>query len=428
MVLLRHRWFYLSCLAAFTAGHMVNYSVIIYAQEVIGSDLLSGIGFGLCFGPPIVLGWYAGVLCDRLAPGRLIQAAQALFMLAAALLWLADAQVADAAARVPMLVAAAALAGVGWSFVSPARMAALGQIASSEEIRPASVIFNLLVMLGFGLGPLLIAIARSRAGWPGVFGAALTLFAIASVTLLAVRTRASDRVHEPVATEIRQGLAAVRANPLLLQLMVAAMAGYLAMGPMTVLLPKLAATRLGLAELQRGYFLGTLALSLIAGGIVALLLARRAHQGRSILAGTVLAGLLLSALGHDEFGARGRVAVVRCRCRRRNGAVAHRRRHPGQRRRGRARSRGEHVHHHQPGRSRRRGRCCRCAGAGLRRRRGARRLRRDAGAGDARQRGVDDGVTAAPGLTPRRSVPRARSRGAADQVRTTNPTRAVATM
>ena len=86
MLLLRHRWFYLSCLAAFTAGHMVNYSVIIYAQEVIGSDLLSGIGFGLCFGPPIVLGWYAGVLCDRLAPGRLIMAAQAVFIAAALLL------------------------------------------------------------------------------------------------------------------------------------------------------------------------------------------------------------------------------------------------------------------------------------------------------------------------------------------------------
>ena len=297
MILLRHRWFYLSCLAAFTAGHMVNYSVIIYAQEVLGSDLLSGIGFGLCFGPPVVLGWYAGVLCDRLAPGRLIQAAQALFMVAAALLWLADAQVAEAAARVPLLVAAAALAGVGWSFVSPARMATLGQIASVAEIKPASVIFNLLVMLGFGLGPLLIALARSRLGWPGVFGTALALFAIASLTLLAVPTRGSDRAHEAVAVEIRQGLATVRANPLLLQLMLAAMAGYLAMGPMTVLLPKLAATQLGLGELQRGYFLGTLALSLIAGGIVALVLARRAHHGRTILAATVLAGLLLAALG-----------------------------------------------------------------------------------------------------------------------------------
>jgi MFS family permease len=307
MVLLHHRWFYLSCLAAFTAGHMVNYSVIIYAQEVIGSDLLSGIGFGLCFGPPIVLGWYAGVLCDRLAPGRLIQAAQAVFMLALVLLWLADAALASPSARVAPLVAAALLAGVGWSFVSPARMATLGQIASAEEIKAASVIFNLAVMLGFGLGPLAIALARSRLGWPGVFGGALGLFAIASLTLLAVRTQASDRRHEPVAVEIRQGLAAVRANPLLLQLMVAAMAGYLAMGPMTVLLPKLAATRLGLSEMQRGAFLGTLALALIVGGVVALAVARRAHHGRLVFGGTVLAGVLLGAMGTSSSPA---VAVV----------------------------------------------------------------------------------------------------------------------
>ena len=78
MIALRYGRFYLSCLAAFTGGHMVNYGVIMYAQDAIGSDLLSGIGFGLCFGPPIVLGWYAGVLCDRLAPGRLIHGAQAI--------------------------------------------------------------------------------------------------------------------------------------------------------------------------------------------------------------------------------------------------------------------------------------------------------------------------------------------------------------
>ncbi|MEO8839876.1 MAG: hypothetical protein ABI351_14330, partial [Herbaspirillum sp.] len=64
----RHWAFYLSCLLAFTGGHMVNYSVIIYAQEVLQSDLLSGVGFSLCFGPPLILGWYAGVLCDRHAP------------------------------------------------------------------------------------------------------------------------------------------------------------------------------------------------------------------------------------------------------------------------------------------------------------------------------------------------------------------------
>jgi len=309
VILLRHRWFYLSCLAAFTAGHMINYSVIIYAQEVIGSDLLSGIGFGLCFGPPIVLGWYAGVLCDRLAPGRLIQAAQAVFMLAACLLWLADREARDAASRVPLLVVAAALAGVGWSFVSPARMATLGQIARAAEIKPASVIFNVLVMLGFGLGPVAIALARRHFGWPGVFICAAGLFALASLTLLGVRTRRSERAHQPVIADIRDGVQAVRARPLLLQLMLAAMAGYLAMGPMTVLLPKLAATQLGLSELQRGGFLGTLALSLIAGGVLALIAARRVRHGRAIFAATTVAGLGLAALGAAD-GTRLAVALL----------------------------------------------------------------------------------------------------------------------
>jgi MFS family permease len=288
------RWFYLSCLLAFTAGHMVNYSVIIYAQEAIRSDLLSGIGFGLCFGPPLVLGWYAGALCDRFAPGRLIQAAQTLFIVAAALLWLADA---NAGPRVPLLVIAAALAGVGWSFVSPARMATLGQIASPQQLKRASVLFNLLVMLGFGLGPVAIALARKAFGWPGVFTAAALAFALASLLLVWVPTRGRQAAYQPVLVEIREGLAAVRTNALLLQLMLAAMAGYLAMGPMTVLLPKLATAQLGLGELQRGAFLGTLALSLIAGGMVALVAGPRVPHGASVFAATVTAGLALAGIG-----------------------------------------------------------------------------------------------------------------------------------
>jgi MFS family permease len=303
----RHAWFFASCLCAFTAGHMVNYSVIIYAQEVIRSDWLSGLGFGLCFGPPIVLGWYAGVLCDRLAPGRLMHGANATFIAAALLLWLADGLIATPASRVPALVLAAALAGVGWSFASPARMAALGQIARDDELKPASVVLNLLVMLGFGLAPLVIAQTRSAFGWPGVFATATALLAAASATLLGVRTRPSARAHQPVLAEIREGLAAVAARPLLRQLMLAAMAGYLAMGPMTVLLPKLAATQLGLTELQRGWFLGALALSLIVGGLVALVAGKRAHHGGTIFVATTLAGLALAALGgvHD-----GRLALV----------------------------------------------------------------------------------------------------------------------
>ena len=82
--------YFASCLLALTAGHMFNYSVILYLQETVGSALLSGIGFGLAFGSSLLFGWFAGVVCDRVAPHRVIHGAQALFLLALACLWWAQ--------------------------------------------------------------------------------------------------------------------------------------------------------------------------------------------------------------------------------------------------------------------------------------------------------------------------------------------------
>ena len=67
--------FFASCLLAFTAGHMFNYTVILYLQEAVGSDWLSGIGFGLAFGSSLVFGWFAGVVCDRVPPHRGMESA-----------------------------------------------------------------------------------------------------------------------------------------------------------------------------------------------------------------------------------------------------------------------------------------------------------------------------------------------------------------
>jgi hypothetical protein len=297
LIFRRYPGFYLSCLLAFTAGHMINYSVIIYAQEVLGSDLLSGIGFGLCFGPPIVLGWYAGVLCDRLAPVRLIHYAQAVFVVAAALLLVADVAVPTPASRVPLFLVAAALAGVGWSFVSPARMAAVTQVVRPVELRSGALALNLLVMLGFGLGPLMIGLVRSVTGWWGVFVVAASLFLLGSALLLGIESRRSSRVPRHVLEEIREGVTAILRKPLLAQLMLAAIVGYLAMGPMQVLLPKLANTRFGFGDLGRGIFLGTLALALMTGGLGALKLASGLPAGISILVATTIVGILLASIG-----------------------------------------------------------------------------------------------------------------------------------
>ena len=289
--------FYLSSLLAFTGGHMVNYAVILYLQEKVGSDLLSGIGFGLSFGTSILFGWFAGVLCDRISPTRVIHAAQALFILCLAGLWWTDAGASDAT-RVGWTLFSAFLGGLAWSFVGPARLATLGQIAPPDKLKPATIIFNLQVLLGFGLAPVVIGLVRSRYGWPAVFATGMGFFVAASLMLLGTRTRGSDRPSQGVFTELGEGFSAVKVNPLLLQLILAAIMAYAMTGPMQILLPKLAREVLGLSELQRGGYLGLMALTLILGGVSALLLGKYLHHGAAIFVGTMTASLLFASLSH----------------------------------------------------------------------------------------------------------------------------------
>ena len=292
----RHLPFLLSCLLAFTAGHMFNYTVILYLQEVVGSDLLSGLGFGLAFGSSIVFGWFGGVLCDRVAPARVIHGAQALFLLGLACLWWADAG-AGADTRVAWVLTGAFCGGLAWSFVGPARLTALGQIAQPAELRPLTIVFNLQVLLGFGLAPLLIGLLRSSQPWPLVLGVAAAGFLLSSLLLLGLRTHAHPAPSAQSAwADIAEGFRAVGHAPLLRQLMLAAVIGYAMTGPLQILLPRLARAQLGLSEAQRGAYLGLLALSLIAGGVLALRLAPRVHHGRTILGGVLAGSLVFAAL------------------------------------------------------------------------------------------------------------------------------------
>lgn len=289
--------FYLSCLLAFSSGHMFNYSVILYLQEEVGAPALAGLGFALCFGPPLVFGWFAGAWCDRVSPLRLIHGAQGLFMAGLGLLWWADRYIAVAADRVPLVLVAAGLAGIAWSFVAPARMATLGRMVDPARIKPASVMFNLLVMLGFGLGPLLIGFAREMAGWPAVFLTAIGGFALASLLVLPLRMPRPEHIGDThVLDDIRAGFRAVKDQALLAQLLIGAVLVYLLMGPMQLLLPRLARDQLLLSEVERGSFLGLIAVALIIGGIGTLALVKRLHHGHSIFIGLGAAGLFFALL------------------------------------------------------------------------------------------------------------------------------------
>lgn len=287
--------FYLSCLLAFTAGHMVNYTVILYLQEVVGSDLLSGIGFGLSFGSSLLFGWFAGVLCDRIAPHRVIQSAQTLFVVCLGLLWWTDSQAGDNT-RVALVLLAALFSGLGWSFVGPGRLAALGQLAAPEKLKPATILFNVQVMLGFGLAPIVLAIQRHYGGWPWVFATGMLLFAASGLMLLGIRTQAAAQSQQSATRDLLDSFAFIGRTPLLKQLLLAAVIAYAMTGPMQIMLPKLAREVLGLSEIERGAYLGLMALSLIGGGVGALLIGKHLHHGRTVVIATVVACLLFASL------------------------------------------------------------------------------------------------------------------------------------
>jgi MFS family permease len=296
----RHGLFLLSCFRAFTAGHMFNYTVILYLQEAVGSDVLSGLGFGLAFGSSIVFGWFGGVLCDRVPPGRVIHGAQAMFLAGLACLWWADVG-AGAEQRAAWALTGAFAGGLAWSFVGPARLTTLGQIASATELRPLTIVFNLQVLVGFGLAPLLIGLIRSRTGWVAVIAVAALGFVLSSALLLGLKT-SSHRVPAPrsVWSDIAEGFRTVGSAPLLRQLMLAAVIAYALTGPMQILLPKLARQELGLSEAQRGAYLGLMAMCLIAGGVLALVLVRRLHHGGAIFGGTALGGAFFALLAYFQ--------------------------------------------------------------------------------------------------------------------------------
>ena len=304
--------YFCSCFLAFVGGHITNYSAIMYAQEIFNSDLLAGIGFGLCFGPPLLLGWFAGAYSDRHSPVKIVVGSQLLFAAAGGLFLLMNMVATGSPLQISLYILTTFLVGAGWSFIAPSRLAGLAQIVSKEALHQATVIFNLLIMIGFGLAPIVIAFVKTSHGWNGVFLGISTLFLTATLMLAGIRTHATTATETPITDQIKEGISGVTSTPLLWQLLVCSMLVYALMGPMQVLLPRFSMAVLGFGEIDRGLFLGVLAASLIMGGILCMALSSRLPLGSAILAGiTVGAAAVFSiSLAPSGYAAAGALMVA----------------------------------------------------------------------------------------------------------------------
>lgn len=276
----------LGCLCAFLGGHMINFGLVQWTQEVLQAPAWSGALLLVCFGLPIFFGWQGGALCDRIDPLRVARAGHAGLILAALTLALTAWVPWMRREALGLAMLAALFAGLSWSFAAPARLAYLPNLAPAERLRSAAILFNVLTTVGFGGAPLLIGQVRQRLPWVAVFlcAVALLLLSLACMARLpaTVRTATAGGLGS-----IRQGWAYIARTPIVLQLLVASAIAHLLMGPIQVIMPRFLETALHLDAGARGIFLGLAAPSLIAGGLAALSQKSLRHPGRALMAGAV---------------------------------------------------------------------------------------------------------------------------------------------
>ena len=305
--------FLLSCLLAFLGGHMINYSIIFLSLEWFNSHSLAGVGYGLCFGPPIILGWFAGVYCDRYSPRKVLLIAQNSFFIALLLLWLAfDVpldEVDGKSMRMILLLSAALFSGIGWSFVAPARFATLPYYVSfskedKQKLTAATIVLNLMLMMGFGLAPMLLKQIQVAFNWQAVLLTATVMFALSSLILLPLSFKFPNKSTEDSSNkafrEIKASLLFVKQSSYLSQLLILASIAYLLMGPMQVILPSIAKDNLGLNEIAQGNYLSLVAFSLIVGGLMAMFLKRKGKLGWQLLLAIFFAGFGIGLLSLVE--------------------------------------------------------------------------------------------------------------------------------
>jgi len=279
---------------AFIAGHIVNYSIIFLSLQWFDSHAMAGLGYGLCFGPTLILGWFAGVYCDRYSPRHVLLISQNSFFISLLLLYFAlDA---TSPLQAVLLLLAALFSGIGWSFVAPARFATLPFYVHRDKLAGAAIILNLMVMAGFGVAPIVLKLIKVTYGWEMVFTTAATLFACSSLLLLPLSFQFKAKLAATALIEIRESLAYVRGSNALKQLLLLSMIVFLLMGPMQVILPTISQQNLGPGETSQGYYLSLIAAGLIVGGILAMVVKGISKAGNNIFAGVLLSGIGLYVL------------------------------------------------------------------------------------------------------------------------------------
>jgi MFS family permease len=288
------RWFLVSRFCSATAMTGVRAAIAWHLYALTGSAFQLGLLGAVQFAPALGLALVGGAVADAYDRRRIAQITRLVSVAGSTLLAVASAR---GAASAPLLFAVVFLVACSTAFENPARVALLPLVVSRARFAGAVPIYSTFQALAFMTGPALAGAAIAAAGPAGAYAGAAALSLAAIAALARIRPRAPEAERRRVSLRaIREGVAYVRSQPVLLGCMTLDMFAVIFAGA-TAMLPIYAEEILRVGP--RGF--GILSASLEAGALamsVLLMIGRPIHaQGRALLVTVGVFGLATIAFG-----------------------------------------------------------------------------------------------------------------------------------
>jgi MFS family permease len=279
---LRHRNFrlYFAAQVISNVGTWVQITVENWlVLELSHSGLALGVTNALQFGPSVLLGLYGGVVADRRDRRRVLMITQAcLGLLALAVGMLAGIGVV----RVWIIWLAAGLLGLVKCFDLPALQSFVKDLVGPTDLPNAVAWTNAISAIGRMVGPVIGGLVLTAFGAAPGFLINAATFALVIVVLAKLRQKElSPRMPVPRASgQIRQGLAYVRAEPVLAATSMVMIVVFASSYNFQIALALIASETLAGDSQTYGVLMSALGLGAVVGSLI---LARHARTGLPII-------------------------------------------------------------------------------------------------------------------------------------------------
>ncbi len=290
------RWFLASRFFSGTATTLLRAAIAWHvkhlAPEGEAAFYLGLLGL-LQFLPVMPLSLVAGAVADAVDRRRLVQIAQAVPLLCS--LWLLHATLAGTVG-LALLYTLVTISAVAWVFEAPARASILPQLVPRERFPRAVTVMSTAVWLAFSTGPMLMGFAVDRAGFAAPYVLHVVLVVASLACLLKLPALPSNGAARVTWQAVREGMAFVWRNPVVLGCMTLDMFAVI-LGGASALLPIYAADILGVGAKGYGLLSGSLELGALALSAALIFLPTIRRAGPALLAAVSLYGIATVVFG-----------------------------------------------------------------------------------------------------------------------------------